>query len=223
MARILVVEDQTKLLASLRRGLQTQGYDVITASNGEQGFTLAVDSDVVILDLMLPGRDGLSILRELRAQGFSKPVLILTARDAVEDRVLGLDSGANDYLLKPFAFAELLARIRVLLRKLPAERELLLCAHDLELDLISRKVTRNGAELELTNREHELLEYLLRHRDAAVTRMMIARDVWGESSNIMTNIIEVYIRSLRKKIDRPGEPSLIHTVRGVGYMLKGSP
>lgn len=225
MARILIVEDQVKLLASLRRGLQSQRHEVVTASDGDDGFKHATATavDLVILDLMLPGRDGLSVLRELRAGGFARPVLILTARDAVEDRVLGLDSGANDYLVKPFAFAELLARIRVLLRAGPPQRELSIGAGDLELDLISRKVVRAGVELELTKREYELLEYLLRHRDEPVTREMISRDVWGETSSIMTNIIEVYIRSLRKKVERADWPPLIRTVRGVGYMLKGSP
>jgi two-component system copper resistance phosphate regulon response regulator CusR len=225
MTRILIVEDQGKLLASLRRGLETQGYDVVTASDGNVGYRLATEPGVelVVLDLMLPGRDGLSILRDLRAGGFALPILILTARDAIEDRVIGLDSVANDYLIKPFEFAELLARIRVLLRKDTLQRELVVRAGDLELDVISRKVIRAGVELELTKREYELLEYLLRHKDEPVTREMIAREVWGETSNIMTNIIEVYIRSLRKKVERTAWPPLIHTVRGVGYMLKGSP
>ena len=172
---------------------------------------------------MLPGRHGLDVLRELRAAGFVKPVLILTALDAIEERVQGLDSGANDYLVKPFAFAELLARLRVLLRRDVKERELLLRADDLELDLLSRRVSRGGIELDLTPREFELLEYLLSHKNEAVTRDMIGRDVWKESTGSMTRIIDVYINGLRKKVERPGRPPLIQTVRGVGYALRVEP
>ena len=162
MARVLVVEDQKKHLESLRRGLEAEGYEVVTAATGEEGFSAAMTRavDAVVLDLMLPGRHGLDVLRDLRAGGFAKPILILTALDAVEERVQGLDSGANDYLVKPFAFAELLARLRALLRRDFTERELFLRADDLEMDLLARRVTRCGVELELTGREYELLEYL---------------------------------------------------------------
>jgi two-component system copper resistance phosphate regulon response regulator CusR len=222
MPRLLVVEDQRKLLSSLRIGLEEEGYDVVTAASGEQGFYAATTEavDALVLDLMLPERDGLQILRDLRANGFTRPVLILTARDAVEDRVLGLDSGADDYLVKPFAFAELLARVRALLRRDVSGRELVLRADDLEIDLMARRVVRGGIELDLTRREYELLEYLLRHKNAAVTREMIARDVWKEITGAPTNSIDVYITLLRKKVERPGARQLIQTMRGVGYALR---
>jgi DNA-binding response OmpR family regulator len=224
VARVLVVEDQKRHLDSLRRGLEAEGYEVATASTGEEGLARAASEaiDGMVLDLMLPGRDGLAVLRELRARGFAKPIMILTARDAVEDRVKGLDEGANDYLVKPFAFAEFLARLRALLRRDLARAELVLRAADLEMDLLSHRATRAGAELELTPREYELLEYLLRHKNEAVTRDMIAVDVWKERTGSMTRIIDVYINALRKKVDRTGRPALIQTVRGVGYILKES-
>ncbi len=222
MAMVLVVEDQKKHLDSLRRGLEAEGYDVATASTGEEGLALAnsEDVDAIVLDLMLPGRDGMGILRELRSNGFAKPILILSARDSVEDRVRGLDEGGNDYLVKPFAFAEFLARLRALLRLDLPGRPLILRAGDLEMDLLGRKVTRSGDELELTGREYELLEYLLRHKNEVVTRDMIALDVWKERTGAMTRIIDVYINALRKKVDRIGRTALIQTVRGVGYALR---
>jgi two-component system, OmpR family, copper resistance phosphate regulon response regulator CusR len=222
MARLLIVEDQKKLLQSLRRGLEEEGYEVATATNGEEGYYLATTGspDVIVLDLMLPGRDGLKVLRDLRAQGYARPVLILTARDAVEDRVAGLDEGADDYMVKPFAFVELLARVRALLRRDVSSRELVLRADDLELDLLARRVVRAGVELDLTKREFELLEYLLRHKNSAVTRDMIAREVWKEVTTSPTNAIDVYVTLLRKKIERPGARQLIHTVRGVGYAVR---
>jgi DNA-binding response OmpR family regulator len=225
MARVLVVEDQKRHLESLRRGLEVEGYEVVAVSSGEEGLALATGEafDVIVLDLMLPGRDGLSILRELRSAGFTRPIMILTARDAVEDRVRGLDEGANDYLVKPFAFVEFLARLRALLRRELAGQELILRASDLEMNLLSRRVIRSGVELELTGREYELLEYLLRHKNEVVTRDMIAVDVWKERTGAMTRIIDVYINALRKKIDRIGRPALIQTVRGVGYGLREGP
>ena len=166
MPLLLVVEDQKRLLSSLQRGLEEKGYEVITATTGEQGYYAATTQaiDAMILDLMLPGRDGIQVLRDLRSKGFTRPVLILTSRDALEDKVLGLDTGADDYLVKPFAFAELLARLRALLRRDVSGRELMLRADDLEVDLLARRVIRDGVELDLTKREYELLEYLLRHR-----------------------------------------------------------
>jgi two-component system OmpR family response regulator len=222
MARILVVEDQKKLLDSLKRGLEAEGYEVVAASTGEEALELARGEavDAIVLDLMLPGRDGMDILRELRFKGFHMPILILTARDAVEDRVQGLDQGANDYLVKPFAFAELLARLRALLRRSPAGPELCLRADDLEMDLLSRRVTRSGIDLELTGREFELLEYLLRHKNEIVTRDMIACDVWKETTGVMTRVIDVYMSALRKKIEPSGRRPLIHTARGIGYALR---
>src|SRR5829696_4284849 len=225
MARLLIVEDQKKLLNSLRRGLEEEGYEVVGAATGEQGFYTATTEpiDAIVLDLLLPGRDGMQVLRDLRARGFAKPILILTARDAVEDRVRGLDSGADDYLVKPFAFAELLARLRALLRRDVGARELILRADDLEMDLVARRVVRAGVELDLTRREFELLEYLLRHKNATVTRDMIAREVWKESGAFPTNTIDVYINLLRKKVERPELRPLIHTVRGVGYAVRDHP
>jgi DNA-binding response OmpR family regulator len=221
--RVLIVEDQKRLAGSLRRGLEEEGYEVASALTGEEGYYLATSQtiDAVILDLMLPGRDGLQVLHDLRANGFAKPVLILTSRDAVEDRVKGLDAGADDYLLKPFAFAELLARLRALLRRNVRERELVLRADNLEVDLVARRVLRGGVEITLTNREFELLEFLLRHKSATVTREMLGREVWKEPDGMTwTNVIDVCINALRKKVEQPGQQQLIHTIRGVGYALK---
>lgn len=225
MARILVVEDQLRHLESLQRGLEAEGYEVAAASSGTAGLQSALTGtiDAMVLDLMLPGRHGLDVLRDLRASGFAKPILILTALDSVEERVQGLDSGANDYLVKPFAFAELLARLRALLRRDFTERELFLRADDLQMDLLARRVTRRGANIDLTGREYELLEYLLRNKNEAVTRDMIAREVWKETTGAMTRVIDVYINALRKKIEHPAGRQLIHTLRGIGYALKDSP
>jgi len=222
MHRLLVIEDEAKLLESLRRGLAQEGYAVVAAATGEEGYYLATtqDVDAVVLDLMLPGRDGMQVLRDLRSGGFAAPILILTARDTVDDRVAGLDAGADDYLVKPFAFAELLARLRALLRRDVGGREFHFRAADLELDLVARRVVRAGIEIELTPREFQLLEFLMRHRDAVVTREMIARDVWHEPAGALTNVIDVYVNQLRKKIERPELEQLIHTVRGVGYALR---
>ncbi len=222
MPHVLIIEDQKRLLGSLRRGLEEEGYEVATAATGEAGYYLATTQtfDALVLDLMLPGRDGLQVLKDLRAHGFAKPVLILTSRDAVEDRVRGLDSGADDYLVKPFAFAELEARLRALLRRNLSERELVLHADNLEMDLVAHRVVRNGVALELTNREYELLEFLLRHKNMTVTRDMMSREVWKEPDGVWTNVIEVCINALRKRIEQPGQRQLIHTVRGVGYALR---
>jgi DNA-binding response OmpR family regulator len=172
---------------------------------------------------MLPGRDGLSVLRGLRQEGFLQPVLVVTARDAVPDRVAGLDSGADDYLVKPFAFSELLARLRALLRRNPLREPVRLRAGDLEIDLLRRRVTRAGDEVALSNREFELLEYLARHANTPVSREAIVRDVWQENSGIMTKVVEVSINHLRRKIERAGRPRLLHTIRGAGYMLGVDP
>jgi DNA-binding response OmpR family regulator len=222
MTRVLVIEDQKKLLRSLEQGLAEEGYETLCASTGEEGYQLGTSEqvDAVILDLMLPGRDGLQLLKDLRDQGFKKPILILTARDTVDDRVRGLDSGADDYLIKPFAFAELVARLRALLRREASGPELVLRAGSMELDLVSRRAIRGGQSIDLRKREFELLEYLMRNKNGTVTREMIARDVWKETSGILTNVIDVYINLLRKKIEVPGQPALIQTVRGVGYALR---
>ncbi|HYT88852.1 MAG TPA: response regulator transcription factor [Gemmataceae bacterium] len=225
MPRVLVVEDECKILRSLEQGLQAEDYEVVTAATGDEGYRLAATQpfDCLVLDLMLPGRGGLEILADLRRTGKATPVLILTARDTVLDRVTGLDAGADDYLVKPFAFAELLARLRALLRRGQPERETVLRAGALEMDLLTRRVVRGGAEVPLTQREFEVLEYLLRHQGQAVTREMLGRDVWKEPNHALTNVIEVYITLLRRKLEKPGHGPLIHTVRGVGYQLGEGP
>jgi len=222
--RILVVEDEEKVARALREGLEREKYDVVLAPTGEEGFFLvnAEQFDLVILDLMLPGRDGLQILSTLRKRGLQTPVLILTARDAVEDRVRGLDSGADDYLVKPFAFPELLARVRARLRRGRTEQPPHLKLADLEMDAMGRKARRGGRPLELTAREFELLEYLLRHKEEIVSREMLARDVWKETARgtPLDNVMDVHINRLRRKVDDPFQRKLIHTVRGVGFVLR---
>jgi DNA-binding response OmpR family regulator len=222
MPRVLVVEDEQKVLRGLTQGLQSAGYDVEAAATGVDGARLSRSErfDAVVLDWMLPGKDGLDVLRELRSTDLSTPVLILTARDAIDDRVTGLDAGADDYLVKPFAFAELLARLRAMLRRGQTERETVLRAGCLEIDLIDRRVTRDGVDIPLAHREFALLEYLARHKGQAVTREMLGRDVWDDPSYALTNVVEVYVNLLRKKIDTAGGRSLITTLRGVGYRLE---
>ena len=221
--RILVIEDEQKVAQALKEGLTHEGYQVDLAFSGEEGFYLlsTAQYDLLLLDLMLPGRDGLEILKSVRKQGMTFPVLVLTARDTVEDRVKGLDSGADDYLVKPFAFAELLARIRVLLRRGRAEQNLRLLLADLEMDLVTRKVKRGGMEIPLTAREFDLLELLLRHQGQIVSREMIAKEVWQEVDRVtpIDNLIDVHIARLRRKIDDPFAKKLIHTIRGVGFVL----
>jgi len=222
--RILVVEDEAKVARALREGLQREQYEVIVAPTGEEGFFLvnAEKFDLVILDLMLPGRDGLQILSALRKRGLQTPVLILTARDAIEDRVEGLDKGADDYLVKPFAFPELLARMRALMRRGRHEQAVRLGIDDMEMDLMARKVRRQGIEVELTAREFELLEYLLRHKEEVVSREMVTLEVWKERARAapIDNVIDVHIARLRRKLDEPFDRKLIHTVRGVGFVLR---
>jgi two-component system, OmpR family, copper resistance phosphate regulon response regulator CusR len=220
--RILIIEDERKVLRGLERGLQGDGYEVAGEATGEAGLERALTQpfDCIVLDLLLPGRDGLQILADLRQRGNRVPVLILTARDAVEDRVIGLDAGADDYLVKPFAFAELLARLRVLLRRERGGAQTVLRADDLEVDLLNRRASRAGQELPLTQREFEVLAYLLRHKNQIVTRDMLGREVWKEPNYALTNVIDVYITLLRRKVEKPGQRSLIHTFRGVGYSLR---
>jgi DNA-binding response OmpR family regulator len=221
VARLLLVEDERKLLRGLQRGLEATGYTVTAAASGDEAQTLLAGQtfDCLVLDWMLPGRDGLALLADLRRAGDRTPVLLLTARDAVEDRVRGLDQGADDYLVKPFAFAELLARLRSLLRRGRADRETVLCVGDVEIDLLERRVVRAGQEVPLRVREFEVLAYLARHRGGVVTRDMLGRDVWKEPGYALTNVIDVTIRLIRRKLERPGLPPLIQTVRGVGYCL----
>jgi DNA-binding response OmpR family regulator len=222
MPRVLVIEDDDRVRSGLEGGLAAAGFEVESAATGVQGARLATTQlfDCIVLDWMLPGRDGMQILADLRAAGRAVPVLLLTARDAVEDRVLGLDSGAEDYLVKPFAFAELLARLRVLLRRGRPERETVLRAGELELDLLRRRASRAGVEVALAQREFEVLEYLLRHKNEPVTREMLGLDVWHEPNYAYTNVIEVYINLLRKKVEVPGRSPRIVTLRGVGYSLQ---
>jgi DNA-binding response OmpR family regulator len=219
MVRILLVEDETKVRRSLQRGLEEEGYEVVAVDNGEDGYRQASTQrfDCLVLDLMLPGRGGLEVLRALREAGNRTPTMILTARGTIGDRVRGLDCGADDYLPKPFAFAELLARIRALLRRGAISTETVLRAGDLVLDCIHRRVAQGEQVIELTAREFELLEYLMRRSGEVVTRDMIARDVWREPAGSMTNVIDVYINYLRTKLERSGRARLIQTVRGVGY------
>jgi two-component system, OmpR family, copper resistance phosphate regulon response regulator CusR len=225
--RILVVEDEAKVARALQEGLEREKYEVVVAPTGEEGFFLvnAEEFDLVILDLMLPGRDGLEVLSTLRKRGMETPVLILTARDAVEDRVQGLDHGADDYLIKPFAFAELLARVRARLRRGRTEQSPLLRFGDLEMDVQSRNARRGGDHLDLTVREFELLEYLLRHKEQVVSREMLARYVWKETARAtpLDNVMDVHINRLRRKVDEPFDRKLIHTVRGVGFVLRDEP
>ena len=220
--RILIIEDEKKIAEFIRRGLKEENYAADKALTGPEGLQLALENpyDLLILDLMLPGLDGLSLCARLREEGFLKPILMLTAKDRVEDKVKGLDSGANDYLTKPFAFEELLARVRVLLRKSPAEPATLLKAGDLEMDLLSHKVKRGAQEITLSSKEFALLEYLIRNEGAIVTRTMIAEHVWDINFDTDTNVIDVFINHLRKKIDQESSKKLIHTIRGKGYTLK---
>jgi DNA-binding response OmpR family regulator len=224
VVRVLVVEDEPKLAHVVSSALQAEHYDVVVAATGEDGFYRASAElfDLVVLDLMLPGRSGLEILQTLRERRVETPVLILTARDGIEDRVLGLDRGADDYLVKPFALPELLARIRALLRRGRPSDVFRLKAADLELDVVARRVVRGDRLLELTGREFELLEYLLRHQGHLVSREMLARDVWKEPRRAtpLDNVIDVQMTRLRRKIDPDGSPRLIHTVRGVGFVLR---
>jgi DNA-binding response OmpR family regulator len=224
--RILVVEDERKVASFIRQGLVEEGYAVEIAPDGEAALDRIVEEpayDLVILDVMLPKRDGLNVLKTLRDQHFQVPVLLLTARDGMTDKVAGLDLGADDYLTKPFAFEELLARVRALLRRGPGQREPLLRLADLSLDPATRSVMRAGRRITLTAREYALLEYFLRNPERVLTRPMIAQHVWAIDFDTETNIIDVYIGYLRRKIDGKGERRLLHTVRGAGYMLSMEP
>ena len=222
--RILVVEDDRKVATFIRRGLEEEGYavDVLHdgAAAGEQAH--CIEYDAAVLDLMLPGRSGFQVLRDIRAEKAELPVLILTAKSSLEERVTGLDSGADDYMVKPFALAELSARLRALLRR-GKPRETRLNMADLEMDIVRRTVTRGGRRIDLRPKEYALLEYLMRNSDRPVTRSLIIEHVWDIHFDSISNVVEVHINSLRHKIDREFSPPLIHTVRGVGYMLTDKP
>jgi DNA-binding response OmpR family regulator len=219
-----VVEDEQKVANALKEGLEGETYDVIVERTGEGAFFRVNTEtfDVILLDLGLPGRDGIEILTALRQRGLKTPVLVLTARDSLTDRVQGLDAGADDYLVKPFAFAELLARLRALVRRGRSSESPRLQVGDLHVDLITRKVTRSGAPVELTVREFELLEFLMRHHAQVVSRETLARDVWKETARTtpLDNVIDVHIARLRRKVDFEHPVKLIHTVRGVGFMVR---
>lgn len=220
--RILVVEDEKKVSSFIKRGLEEEKYEVDTAIDGEEGLRMALEKsyDLLVLDWMLPKRDGLSVLKELRMRKNTTPVLMLTAKDTVEDIVAGLETGSDDYLTKPFAFAELLARVIALLRRSEMDRGAEIRFADLRIDPVTHKVWRKDREIDLTAKEYGLLEYFMRNPNQVLTRTMIADHVWDYTFDSFTNIIDVYVNYLRKKIDRDADKKLIHTVRGVGYILK---
>ncbi len=220
--RILIVEDEKKVAGFIKKGLEEETYAVDVAYDGEDGLHMGVENqyDLIILDLMLPIIDGLNVLSRLRGKKVETPILLLTAKDSVEDKVTGLNSGADDYLTKPFAFSELLARIRVLLRRGKTETKTVLQIDGLSLDLVSHKVKRNDEEIELTGKEYSLLEYFMRNQGKVLTRTMIAEHVWDYNFDTFTNVIDVYVNHLRKKIDKGYPEKLLHTLRGVGYIMK---
>lgn len=217
--RVLLVEDELKMARALRRGLEQEGYAVDAVADGDQAFQRALfeEYDAIVLDVMLPGRDGFSVCRELRAKDRWAPVLMLTARDAVEDRIRGLDAGADDYLVKPFSFGELLARLRALVRRGAAERPAALRVDDVVLDPATHGVTKAGAAVELSAREFALLEFLMRHAGEVLSRPRILEHVWDVNYEGFSNVVDVYIGYLRRKLDQPSGGQLIRTVRGVGY------
>jgi heavy metal response regulator len=220
--RILVVEDEKKVASFIKRGLEEEDFAVDVAFDGEEGLYLAENNpyDVILMDLMLPKKDGLTVIKELRAKDISTPVLCLTAKDSVEDIVAGLESGSDDYLTKPFAFGELLARVKALVRRISKDRGAEVHFADLRLDPVTHKIWRSDKEIDLTAKEYALLEYFMRNPNEVLTRAMIAEHVWDYTFDSFTNIIDVYVNYLRKKVDRDYDKKLIHTVRGVGYVLK---
>ncbi len=222
--KLLVVEDEKKVAAFIKKGLEEDRYTVEVASDGDKGEELASQGsfDLIILDILMPKKDGLTMLKELRAKHITTPVLMITAKGSVEDKVKGLDTGADDYLVKPFAIAELLARVRSLLRRGGPEKSTALTVADLTLDLVSHKATRGENLIELTGKEYTLLEYFMRNTNKVLSRTIISEHIWHYNFDTGTNIIDVYINHLRNKIDGEFEKKLIHTVRGVGYMMKAS-
>ncbi len=221
-ARILVVDDEPSICASVQKALERVGYAVDVAHDGEEGLGLAEMEpyDLIVLDVMLPKLDGREVCRRLRSEKRQMPILMLTARDAVEDRVAGLDSGADDYLVKPFAFPELLARVRALLRRSGPVRDPVLRVADLEVDTVTREVRRRGKPVALTSKEYAILEYFVRNANRVLTRTQIAEHIWDYDFVAMSNVVDVYVRYLRRKLGDDREPQLLHTVRGVGYQLK---
>jgi DNA-binding response OmpR family regulator len=219
--RLLLIEDERKVADLVARGLRAERFAVDVAHDGDSGWDMAsnVDYDLVILDLMLPGLNGTELLHRLRRKGSKAPVLVLTARDATKDKVENFEAGADDYLTKPFAFAELLVRVKALLRRPPVSHDHVLRIADLEVDRLTQQVKRAGKRIELTSKEYALLEYLASHADRVLSRTMIIEHVWDESFEGLTNIVDVYVRHLREKLDEPHEHKLLRTVRGVGYCL----
>ena len=222
--RILLVEDEERIAAFIHKGLREELYTVDVARDGGEAVDIALagEYDLIILDIRLPTRDGISVCRELRAQGNTIPILMLTARDTIDDRVRGLDAGADDYLIKPFAFQELLARLRALARRPPVVQDLTLRMENLALDTRTHQASRDAQPIELSAREYCLLELLMRHPGQVLTRTQIAEHIWGYDFDANSNIVDVYIRYLRRKVDDPFEPKLIQTVRGVGYKLEAN-
>jgi DNA-binding response OmpR family regulator len=224
--KILVIEDEKKVANFIMQGLQEEHYEVECASDGEEGLEMAIvgEYDGIILDLMMPKRDGISMLREFRARGMTTPVLILTAKGTIQDKITGLDTGADDYLAKPFHFEELTARVRSMLRRSVVEKTTHLKVGDLVLDTISRKAKRAGADIDLTTREYSLLEYLMRNADRILSRSVITQHVWNYNFAVDSNLVDVYVNRLRNKVEANGNPRLIHSIRGVGYIMReGSP
>lgn len=220
--KILVVEDEKKVAGFIKRGLEEDSYEVTVTYDGADGFKQALEGDfsLIVLDVMLPKMDGLTIIKELRAAGKRTPVLMLTARDTTDDIVSGLEAGSDDYLTKPFAFAELLARVRALLRRGEQDRGAEITFADLRLDPVTHKVWRSDKEIDLTAKEYGLLEYMMRNPNTVLSRAMIAEHVWDYAFDSFTNIIDVYVNYLRKKVDKEHPTKLIHTVRGQGYILR---
>ncbi len=220
--KILLIEDEQKVASFIKRGLEEEYYSVDTAKNGEEGLKLALyeEYDLMIVDVMLPLKDGFSVVREIRKNKIVTPILFLTAKDKIEDKVLGLDSGADDYLTKPFAFEELLARVRALLRRQEMEKSVQLKAGDLILDTQTHRVTREGKEIILTPREYSLLEYLIRNKNRIVSRTRLTEHIYDYQFDTSTNVIDVYINKLRNKIDKDFSRQLLFTMRGIGYTIK---
>lgn len=225
ISRLLIVEDQLRLLESVRRGLVAEGFEVLTARTGNEAWSLceSAEPDVILLDLMLPDKDGLQLLQTLRENGFHVPVLIISSRDTVDERVTGLNMGADDYLTKPFAFSELLARIRALLRRKSRPADLILRIDDITIDLVKRTVTQGDQPIELTLRQFDVLVYLAKHKNEIGSREMLARDIWRSETATWTNLIEVQINRLRSKLQMSGNEFPLHTIRGMGYLLGNRP
>jgi len=220
--RILVVDDDTRLCSIVRRGLLEEAYAVDVAYDGEEGEYMAEVNpyDLIILDIMMPKKDGIQVCRELRARRINTPIMMLTARDAVEDRVRGLDAGADDYMVKPFSFSELLARVRALLRREAMTKSPEIALGDLVLNTLTRQVRRGHRTIDLTTKEYVILEYFMRHPNAVVTRTTLEEHAWDYDFDSMSNLVDVYIRRLRRKLDDKDEESLLQTVRGAGYRLR---